>query len=130
MKGNQKIIGIELHRDIDTDCLYRPFTEYHNSVFINKSFYNNRGFILNKGTQDSCAYSSFKHANGKKTKLAKFLKCNKVNNITICGIGKENYILNTIEDAKKFKNIKKTFVVIDACKSIGLEVDNKKISAK
>lgn len=130
LKGNDKIRGIELHKDINKDCLYRPFSDLHNSAFINKSFYNNRGFILNKGTQNTFALSSFKNSNDKTTGLMKFLKCNNINDITICGIGKENYILDTIKHSKDNKQIKNTFVVIDACKSIGLEVDSNIIKKK
>lgn len=122
-KGNKKIRGIEIHDDIDKDCLYRPFSNYANNVFIGKSFYNNRGFILNKGKQDTGAYSAFRNLDRKKTGLEKFLKCNKVNTITICGVGRENDILNTIKDSKLIKSIKSTFVVMDACKSLNLEID-------
>ena len=128
--GNKNIRGIEIHKDIDINCLYRPFSDIHQSAFINKSFYNNRGFILNKGTQNSLAFSSFKNSNNKNTGLKKFLKCNKVNEITICGIGKENYILDTLKHSQEIKDLDKRFVVLDACKTIGLEIDKKIITKK
>ena len=129
-KGSEKIRGVDLHRNIDKNSLYRPFSNLHNSAFINKSFYNNRGFILNKGGDNTISYSSFKNADGKKTKLGKFLKCNGVNSVFICGVGKENYVLNTLEDSGSFKNIKQKFVILDAIKNIGLEVDDSIITKK
>ena len=127
--GSNNVKGIEIHQDIDISCLYRPFSDIHSSAFINKSFYNNRGFILNKGTQDSIPFSSFKNSNDKSTGLKKFLECNKVNEITICGIGKD-YILETLNHSRDIKTLKNRFIVLDACKTVGLEIDSKLINKK
>ena len=122
MVGNQKLLGIDFHPDLDLSSLYRPFDNKHKSVFLNKQHYYNRGFIIHKGTTEKGCRSSFLNSDMKTTGLNKFLKCNKIEDLTVCGIGREQSIYLTLIDSLKYKNIKIRTLLSDASRNLGIEL--------
>lgn len=122
MEGNKKLIGIDFHPDLDISSLYRPFDNKHRSVFLNKQHYHNRGFIIHKGTTKKGCRSSFFHSDMKTTGLNKFLKCNNIVDLTVCGMGREHSIYLTLMDSLSCKNIKIRSIVSDATKNLGIEI--------
>lgn len=122
MEGNKKLIGIDFHPDLDISSLYRPFDNNHRSVFLNKQHYHNRGFIIHKGTTNKGCRSAFLHSDMKTTGLNKFLKCNNIVDMTVCGMGREHSVYLTLMDSLSFKNIKIRNIVTDATKNLGIEL--------
>ena len=122
MEGNKKLIGIDFHPDLDISSLYRPFDNKHRSVFLNKQHYHNRGFIIHKGTTKKGCRSAFFNSDMKTTGLNKFLKCNDIVDLTVCGMGREHSIYLTLMDSLRLKNIKIRSIVSDATKNLGIEL--------
>lgn len=122
MVGNKKLLGIDFHPDLDLSSLYRPFSDKHKTVFLNKQHYHNRGFIIHKGTTKKGCRSAFLNSDMKTTGLSKFLKCNGVEDVTVCGMGKEQSIYLTLIDSLKYKNIKIRTLLSDASRNLGIEL--------
>jgi nicotinamidase-related amidase len=130
MDGKERI-GIEFHPKLDVRSLYRPNTKFHHTSFIKKPIYKNRGFIVFKGNALGDARSAFKNTLDKKTGLDEFLKCNKINSIFVCGMGRENAVKNTLLDSTNLSFIKERILVYDATLPVGLDlVDDKSVYKK
>lgn len=114
-------IGIEFHPRLDLRSLYRPSQQFHHSVYIKKPMNFNRGFILFKGGEDSDSKSAFKNSVDKKTGLSKFLECNGINSLFICGMGRENSITNSLFDSSLMKKLAERVMVYDATMPIGID---------
>lgn len=127
MDGKERI-GIEFHPKLDVRSLYRPNSQFHPTTFIKKPIYKNRGFIVFKGNALGDSRSAFKNSLDKKTGLEDFLRCNKINSIFVCGMGRENAVKNTLLDSNSLKFIKERILVYDATLPIGLDiVDDKSV---
>ena len=127
MDGEERI-GIEFHPKLDIRPLYRPNSNFHNTTFIKNPIYKNRGFIVFKGNSVSDARSAFKNALDKETGLGNFLKCNNINSLFVCGMGRENAVTNTLIDSIVLKFIKERIMVYDATMPVGLDlVKNKDV---
>ena len=122
LAGGKKVKGIDFHHELDLSSLYRPNDNLHPNVFINAPRYYNRGYVLTKGNDVSSNHSAFYNSNKKTTGLASFLKCNGVNSITICGMGREEHIHNTIIDSLNIRSIKERMLVYDATKPINIDL--------
>jgi nicotinamidase-related amidase len=130
MDGKERI-GIEFHPKLDVRSLYRPNTKFHHTSFIKKPIYKNRGFIVFKGNSLGDARSAFKNTLDKKTGLDDFLKCNKINSIFVCGMGRENTVKNTLLDSTNLSFIKERILVYDATLPVGLDlVEDKSVYKK
>ncbi len=124
-------IGIEFHPKLDTRSLYRPNSEFHHTAFLKKPIYKNRGFIVFKGTSLADSRSAFQNTLDKKTGLGEFLKCNKINSVFVCGMGRENTVKNTLMDSLNFPFIKERIMVYDATMPVGLDlIKNKDVYKK
>ena len=67
----------------------------------------------------------------KKTGLDDFLKCNKINSIFVCGMGRENTVKNTLLDSTNLSFIKERILVYDATLPVGLDlVEDKSVYKK
>jgi nicotinamidase-related amidase len=121
MDGEERI-GIEFHPKLDVRSLYRPNSQFHHTSFIKKPIYKNRGFIVFKGNSLADSRSAFQNTLDKKTGLDDFLKCNKINSIFVCGMGRENTIKNTLYDSTKLSFIKERILVYDATLPVGLDL--------
>lgn len=122
MIGNKKLLGIDFHPDLDLSSLYRPFSGNHKSVFLNKQHYYNRGFIIHKGTTNKGCRSAFLNSDMKSTGLNEFLKCNNLEDLTICGMGREQSVCLTLLDSLKYKNIKLRTLISDGTRDLGIEL--------
>lgn len=114
-------IGIDFHPKLDIRSLYRPNSGIHQNAFIRTPLYHNRGFIVFKGYTKADGRSAFKNSLDQPTGLGKFLKCNGVNSIFVCGMGRENSVTNSLMDSLDFKNFRERVVVYDATMPIGID---------
>ena len=122
--------GIDFHPDLDTSCLQRPNDDLHTNVFINSPRYYNRGYILTKGNDFSNNHSAFLNSDLKSTGLEDFLKCNYVNCMYVCGMGRENQVYQTMMDSLKLNFLKDRFVIHDATEPINIDLSSFKNKAK
>ena len=122
--------GIDFHPDLDTSCLQRPNDDLHTNVFINSPRYYNRGYILTKGNDFSNNHSAFLNSDLKSTGLEDFLKCNYVNCMYVCGMGRENQVYHTLIDSLKLNFLKDRFVIHDATEPVNIDLSSFKNKAK
>ena len=121
-EGDKIIYGIEFHPLLDLTTLYRPNSSLNENVFINPPKYYNRGYIISKGKVKEEAYSAFTNSKKSKTGLIKFLRCNGIDSISICGMEREKAIYNTIKDCYKYCGfITEIILIYDATKFIGID---------
>ena len=90
-------------------------------MFIRPPVYHNRGFIVFKGYQKADGRSAFKNSLDQETGLGKFLKCNGINSLFVCGMGRENSVTNTLIDSLNFSNLRERVIVYDATMPIGID---------
>ena len=122
VNGGKVLKGIDFHPELDTSSLFRPNDKLNQNVFINAPRYYNRGYILTKGNDISNNHSAFYNSNKKSTGLSKFLRCNLVNSITVCGMGREEIVYNTLFDSLKSKYFKERILLHDATKPINIDL--------
>lgn len=122
MDNGKLLKGIDFHPKLDVAALYRPNDELHPNVFINPPRYYNRGYILTKGNNVSNNHSAFYNSDNKATGLSKFLKCNKVNSVTVCGVGRESAVYHTLMDSFKSQSIEERIVIHDATRPINIDL--------
>ncbi len=121
-KGDGKErIGIEFHPKLDIRPLYRPNSQFHTSVFIKKPLNYNRGFIVFKGGVSTVGRSAFENSLNIDTGLGEFLKCNGINSLFVCGMGRETNVTNSLLDSIKIKKITERVIVYDATMPIGID---------
>ena len=118
----KNVKGIDFHIDLDTSSLNRPNQDYNPNVFINSPRYYNRGYILTKGNDNSNNHSAFFNSDKKSTGLIDFLRCNKVNSIAVCGMGREDSIYHTMLDSLKIDFINERILLHDATKPINIDL--------
>ena len=118
----KNVKGIDFHIDLDTSSLERPNQEYNPNVFINAPRYYNRGYILTKGNDNSNHHSAFFNSDEKSTGLADFLRCNKVNSIAVCGMGREDHIYHTLMDSIQLDFINERILLHDATLPINVDL--------
>lgn len=121
MSDGKERIGIEFHPNLDIRSLYRPSSQFHNSVFIKKPLNYNRGFIVFKGGVKTTGRSAFENSINKKTGLGDFLNCNGINSLFVCGMGRESSVTNSLHDSLKLKKITERVIVYDATMPIGID---------
>ena len=114
--------GIDFHINLDISSLDRPNQDLDPSVFINVPRYFNRGYIVTKGGSDSNYHSAFFNSNKKTTGLGDFLRCNQVNSIAVCGMGREDQVYHTMLDSLQFDFIKERVVLHDATRPINIDL--------
>ena len=114
-------LGIEFHSKLDVRPLYRPSAQFNQSVFIKKPLNYNRGFIVFKGGVKIDDRSAFEDSLNNETGLGNFLKCNGINSLFICGMGRERNILNSLIDSLKVKTINERVIVYDATMPIAID---------
>lgn len=122
ISGGKELKGIDFHPDLDISSLERPNQNFSESVFINSPRYYNRGYILTKGNAFCNDHSAFYNSDKSVTGLRKFLLCNGVNNITICGMGREEQIYNTLVDSLKIREIRDIHLLYDCTRPINIDV--------
>ena len=122
MSGGVELKGIDFHPDLDISSLERPNQNFSENVFINYPRYYNRGYILTKGSAFCNDHSAFYNSDKTVTGLRKFLICNGVNSVTVCGMGREEQIYNTLKDCSKIREIKDIHLLYDATRPINIDV--------
>lgn len=118
----KNVKGIDFHSDLDISSLERPNQQFNPNVFINSTRYYNRGYIITKGNDNSNCHSAFYNSNNKSTGLDNFLKCNNVKSVSVCGIGREEHIYNTLADSLQFNFLEERIVLHDATKPINIDL--------
>lgn len=122
LSGGVELKGIDFHPDLDITSLERPNQNFSENVFINYPRYYNRGYILTKGSAFCNDHSAFYNSDKSVTGLRKFLTCNGVNSITVCGMGREEQVYNTLKDCLRIREIKEIHLLYDATRPINIDV--------
>ena len=119
------LLGIDFHNLLDIKPLFRPLEKISTRAVINKPKFDNRGFVIIKGGNVIGSHSAFFNTKNKDTGLSAFLKKNKVSSISVCGVGRETSIYDTLVDSNKFNFIKERIIIYDA--TLPLDIDKLKI---
>ena len=100
---------------------YGVILEESPEVFIKEPEYDNRGFILFKGSVKADGSSAFKNSIDEPTGLKEFLECNEVNSLFFCGIGREGSIQNSLMDSADMKFLEERVLVYDSTLPVGID---------
>jgi nicotinamidase-related amidase len=121
-RGGKERIGIDFHPKLDVRSLFRPNEGIHESAFLKKPIYKNRGFIVFKGNSVGDSEGAFKNSLDKSTGLSDFLRCNRISSLFVCGMGRDNTITHTLNDAINLKFLKERVLVYDATLPLGIDI--------
>lgn len=119
--GDGNMLGIDFHNLLDIKPLFRPLEKISKRAVINKPMYDNRGFVIIKGGNVIGPHSAFFNTKNKDTGLGDFLKKNKVSSISVCGMGRETSVYDTLIDSNKFGFIKERIIIYDATLPLGID---------
>ena len=119
--GDGNMLGIDFHNLLDIKPLFRPLEKISKKAIINKPKFDNRGFVIIKGGNVVGSHSAFFNTKNQDTGLGEFLKRNKVSSISVCGVGRETGLLETLKDSNKFNNIKERIIIYDATLPLGID---------